>query len=180
MQKQMEILLSKRKLALLLLAAICFVALSSWFVISPSTFITSFLSDTILISIIGIIGILFAGLGTIYYTYKLFDNKPGLIINNIELIDNSSFIGCSHILWKDINSISVIEIHRQKLIMLHIRNPQDYIDNQKSVIKKKALQWNYRTYSTPIAITSNGLQTSHNELLAILVNYFDESRDNLS
>ena len=96
------------------------------------------------------------------------DNKPGLIIDQTGLTDNSSGVSAGQILWSDIEDISVLEIHRQKIIMLQVRNPQDYIDKQTSGFKRKMMQMNYKMYGTPLSITSNGLKVSFDELLSTL------------
>jgi hypothetical protein len=92
------------------------------------------------------------------------------------LVDNSSGVSGGEILWEDIESFSVIEIHRQKLIMLHVKNPQDYIDKQTSSFKRKMMQVNYNMYNTPLSITSNTLQIKFDDLLNILNLYLKESR----
>lgn len=104
------------------------------------------------------------------------DNKPGLIIDQTGLTDNSSGVSAGRILWSDIADISVIEIHRQKLIMLQVTNPQDYIDKQKSEFKRKMMQMNYKVYGTPLSITSNGLHISFDELLSTLTDKLKEAR----
>ena len=99
---------------------------------------------------------------------KLPGNKPGLIINQTGLIDNSGGVSAGQILWSDIEDIVVIEIQRQKLIMIHVTNPQDYIDKQVSWFKRKMMQMNYNMYGTPLSITSNALNISFDELMTTL------------
>ncbi len=124
----------------------------------------------------GIASILFFGLCAVYIARKLPDNKPGLILDKIGLTDNSSGVSAGQILWSDIENISVIEIHRQKLIMLHVKNPQDYIDKQTSSFKRKMMQMNLNMYETPLSITSNSLQIKFDELLNILNDHLNASR----
>lgn len=59
---------------------------------------------------------------------KLPDNKSGLIIDQTGLTDNSSVASAGQIYWTDISNISGKEIHKQKFILLHVTNPQNYID----------------------------------------------------
>jgi hypothetical protein len=104
------------------------------------------------------------------------DNKPGLIIDQTGLTDNSSGVSAGQVLWSDIEAISVIEIHRQKLIMLKVRNPQEYIDKQTSGFKRKMMQINFKLYGTPLSITSNGLKISFEELLSTLTDKLKQAR----
>ena len=176
--QKIEIALSTSKIVLMLFGALAFVAIGLWFVIAPPTIENSYWGDPTKIKIAGYASIIFFGLCAIFFIRKLPDKKPGLIIDNTGLIDNSSGLAAGQILWADIDNISVIKVHSQKLIMLHVKNPQDYIDRQTSLIKRKGMQFNYKMYETPLSITSNGLNTSFDHLLAILTDKFHETRTN--
>lgn len=173
---QIEIPLSKKKLTLMLIGSIGFVAAGLWFVINPATISNPFFGNPTVIFVTGIASIIFFGLCAVYIARKLPDNKPGLIIDNIGLTDNSSGVSAGQILWSDIENISVIEIHRQKLIMLHVKNPLVYIDKQTSGFKRKMMQMNFNMYKTPLSITSNSLQIKFDELLNILNDFLNASR----
>ena len=107
---------------------------------------------------------------------KLGDNSLGLIISNKGIFDNSSGVSAGQILWSDIENISVIKIHRQRLIMLQVTNPQEYIDKQTSSFKRKIMQLNFKIYGTPLSITSNGLKISFDELLSTLTDKLNAAR----
>ena len=147
-----EIALSKKKIFFMLMGALAFVAIGLWFVISPPTISNSYWGNPTKIAIAGYASIVFFGLCAFVLIKKLPDNKPGLIIDQTGLTDNSSGVSAGQILWTDIENISVIEIHSQKLIMLQVTNPQDYIDKQTSSFKRKMMQLNYKMYGTPLSI----------------------------
>jgi hypothetical protein len=170
MNKTDEIIipLSKSKLTLLMLGSIIFVGAGLWFLISPPEIKHPIFGNSTLIFSAGLASIIFFGLMTFFYAKKLPDNKPGLIIGTDGIIDNSSGIAAGLIKWTDLENISVIEIHRQKLIMLFVKNPQDYIDRQTNGFQRKAMQMNYKMYKTPLSITSNGLKCNFSELLELL------------
>ena len=175
-QDRIEIKLSKRKGVLALLGSVVFVLLGIW-LISEADDLTGWRTrNPTFIRGIGIAGVLFFGLCAVYIGRKLPDNKPGLIIDKMGLVDNSSGISAGQILWSDINEISVIEIHRQKLIILHVKNPQDYIDKQTSGLKRKMMQMNFNMYGTPLSITSNSLKITFDELHNILKEHLNTSR----
>ena len=171
-----EIALSKKKIFFMLIGALAFVAIGLWFVISPPTISNSYWGNPTKIAIAGYASIVFFGLCAFVLIKKLPDNKPGLIIDQTGLTDNSSGVSAGQILWTDIENISVIEIHSQKLIMLQVTNPQDYIDKQTSSFKRKMMQLNYKMYGTPLSITSNGLKISFDELLSTLTDKLNATR----
>lgn len=159
--------LSKGKLLLTLLGAFAFVAIGIWFVLAPPTTYSSFFGPAVII-VIGIISILFFGGIAILVIRKLFDSRPGLIINEQGINDNSSGLSAGQISWADIEDFSVLQIQRQRLILILVKNPQDYIDRQSNGWKRKLMAMNYRQYGTPMSISTNGLKISFAELLEIL------------
>lgn len=175
--EQIEIPLSKKKLIIMLIGSIGFVAVGLWFVIKPPAINNSFFGNSTVILLSGIASILFFGLCAVFMAPKISDKKPGLIIDSIGITDNSSGVSAGQIFWNDIENISVIELHRQKLIMLHLINPQEYIDKQTSGFKRKVMNMNLNMYETPCIISSNTLQINFDELLSILYTRLEESRE---
>jgi hypothetical protein len=177
MTEKIEIPLSKKKLILLLVGSLVFVAAGSWFLNSPPKINNPLFGNPTFILMVSIAAILFFGLISFFIARKLPDNRPGLIIDNAGLIDNSSGLSAGQVPWTDIEKISVIEINRQKLILLDVKNPQDYIDRQSNGFKKKLMQINYNSYGTPLSISVNSLQIEFNELVRLLnVQYITSTR----
>jgi len=167
-KEQIEIPLNKKNLIVMLIGSIAFVCIGIWFVLQPELISNQLFSNKTFTIIIGVVSILFFGLCAIYIIRKLPDDKPGLTIDNIGLIDNSSGFSVGKIQWSDIENISVITIHRQKLILLYVKNPQEYIKRESSGFRRKLLQSNYSIYGTPLSITSNALKIKFEDLLNVL------------
>lgn len=168
-----EIPLSKKKLVLMLAGSIGFVAAGIWFLLNPPKINNALFGNPTFILVISIAGILFFGLIAVYIIRKLPDNKPGLIIDQLGITDNSGGLSAGQILWTDIENISVFEINRQKLILLQVKNPEDYINRQSSAFKRKLMQINFNSYGSPVSISANSLQIGFNELLSILTDQFN-------
>lgn len=177
-EQRIEIPLSKQKLILTLIGSLVFVAIGLWFVINPSALKSAQRFNPTAIMLVGYAAIVFFGLCVAVIVSKLPDQKPGLIIDAKGLHDNSSGVSAGEILWEDIEALSVIQIHRQKLILLQVKNPQAYIDRQTSGFKRKMMSMNHRMYGTPVSITTNGLKISFDELYAILISKLETSRKN--
>jgi hypothetical protein len=175
--QRLEIPASKSKIILMLLAALAFVAVGLWFVISPPAISNSFWGDPTKIAIVGYASIIVFGLCAFWLIRKIPDSKPALVIDDTGLVDNSGFVSAGEISWSDIEGISVIEIQRQKLIMVHVKNPKLYIERQTSVFKRKSMELNNKMYGTPISITANGLKISFESLWTILTQRWQQSRD---
>lgn len=159
--------LSKGKLLLSTLGAFAFVDIGFWFVLAPPSRTGSSLESTFLM-VLGLVSILFFGGIAILVIRKLFDSRPGLIINEQGLNDNSGGLSVGQILWQDIEDIQVLKIQRQRLILILVKNPQDYLDRQSNGWKRKLMAMNHRQYGTPISVSTNGLKISFAALLEIL------------
>ncbi len=156
------IALSKTKLIKNTLFTLLFFIAGLLFIIRPFWFIRS--TDSSIIVIIGYILLILAGLGLLVYLVKLFDRKPGLIIDAEGITDNSSGVAAGKILWSDIKKISVERVSGQQFIMVEVKNPQLYIKAQKNPLKKSMMTLNHSLYKTPIHITAIGMNVKFEDL----------------
>lgn len=169
-----EIALSKQKLVMLLLACIVFVTGGFLLAANPSHFLSFVARSTTVIFITGVMSILFFGTIGCFIAVKLRDSSPGLVISNKGITDNSSGIAAGFIPWDDITEITEMTVVNQKIICVIVKNPQYYIDKQKSLLKREAMQANNSMYGAAIQITANGLKISYPELKGLLEMKFDK------
>ncbi len=172
--EQIEISLSKQKMILTLLGSIVFVGLGIWFLINPPKISNPIFGNPTLIFIVGLASILFFGLVAVTIFRKFSDKKPGLIISRHGITDNSSGVSAGLIPWSDIQEIKISQVMSQKFLMLIVNNPQDYLDKVTNPLKRNAMKMNYKTYGSPISISSNALRTNFNELQNLLLEKMNE------
>ncbi|AWH85875.1 hypothetical protein HYN59_12510 [Flavobacterium album] len=166
--------LSKGKLTLLLIGSIIFVTIGIWILVFKPVSSNVLLNNLIVKYGAGIAGIIFFGLTTIIFIKKLFDTRPGLIIDEKGITDNASGVSAGFIPWEDVRHIYTTQVMNQKFIMIGVSNPGDYIKRQTNFLKKRMMATNYKTYGSPISITPNGLKTDFEMLLSILNNNWEE------
>lgn len=166
--KEISIPLSKSKIVLMLLASLAFVVTGAFFVMKPQLFDRY---PTIIVQIIGVVAILFFGAAGIIGFKKLFQTKPGLIINDAGIIDASSGVSLGMIKKDDIIGIRKAEVMSTKFLLIDIHNPESYIDKAPNTAAKKLLKINHNTYGTPLSINSNALKIKFAELEKILTEY---------
>ncbi|MDE3237138.1 MAG: hypothetical protein KGO81_14395 [Bacteroidota bacterium] len=172
--EQIEIPLSKQKMVLTLLGSIAFVGLGIWFLINPPKISNPIFGNPTLIFIVGLASILFFGLAAVTIFRKFSDKKPGLVIDRHGITDNSSGVSAGLIPWTDIQEIKVSQVMNQKFLMFIVSNPQDYLDKVTNPLKRNAMKINYKTYGSPISISSNALQTNFDGLQKLLVEKMNE------
>jgi len=62
----------------------------------------------------------------------------------------------------------------QKFLIFIVRNPQDYLDRVANPLKRNVMKMNYKTYGSPISISSNALQTNFDDLYKLLIKKMNE------
>jgi len=124
----------------------------------------SFYRSPEFIFVIGVIAILFFGICAVFISRKILDNKPGLVIDNLGINDNSSGTSAGFIPWKDIEAIKKITIVNQDMIMILVSNPEEYINKQTGFIAKKAMEMNYKSFGSPIFLSANSLKCNFDDL----------------
>lgn len=122
--KEIIIPLSREKITLVFLGSLGFVALSFWlFQISENQ--TRY--DQMFVKVVSVIGIVIFGLCGIYAFTKFFDKKPGLVINDEGIIDNSSAVCVGLIKWENITNVSIADIYGQKILTIDVNNADEIV-----------------------------------------------------
>ncbi|AXY74261.1 hypothetical protein D3H65_09865 [Paraflavitalea soli] len=166
--------LSKTKILLLLAGAILFVVGGCWMLVKAPTVSNPVLSNIYVVRTVGVAAVLFFGLCAVYAARKLFSTRPGFVIDDFGITDNSGGISVGAIPWSDMLNITIMMAQRQKFIMIHVKNPEDYINKQTSFIKRKMMQMNHKAYGSPLALSANSLRTSFGELFNLLRDQFEK------
>ena len=179
MEEKIEIPLSKKKIILLLLAAIAFVAGGIWIATNPEKFIPNIfrITNPEIIRIGGIVGVLFFGAAGIYGIKKLFDKKVGLIIDSNGITDNSNASSIGLIEWKDISDIRTKQVMSTKFLLIDIVNPKKYIGKAKNGIQARLMKANMNMYETPLSITSNTLKYDFGELEKLIQTEYKRNKN---
>ena len=176
---EIKIPLSKFKLVLLLLASLVFVAGGVLFIINPSTYTDSGINHhpKTEISVVGYACVIFFGMGVVVFIIKLFDNKPGLLVdkNGVMINPGSGSFSSSFVNWSDIDRFGIIDISRTKLIAIYLKNPEKFIESQTNSFKRKLASFSYKNYGTPISITTSSLKCNTDELFKLLTSNLNKT-----
>src|ERR1043165_3423624 len=149
-QERIEIKLSKRKGILTFLGSVAFVLVSLWlisFADNQDRYTPTFVKG------VGYVGVIFFGLCGLYIFYKLFDAKPGLVIDDNGILDNSSAASGHIIKWDRIVGLRIGQVKSTKIILIDLVDPDEFMNEIKGI--KKTLMWGtYKMYGTPVSIAS--------------------------
>ena len=135
----------------------------------------TFSMETIFYKIISLVAVLFFGMTGVFGLTKVFDNKPGLIINQQGLIDNSSMVSGKLVKWSDIIGLEVSQIQSTKFLLIFVQNPEHYMD-QASYVGRFWMKLNHKTYGTPLSISSNSLKCNFDQLIKMIEEHIPKTQ----
>lgn len=116
------------------------------------------------LGIIGIISVLFFGLGFIYAVKTIIARKPAVIINNQGITDHSSLIGAGLVEWKDIADVNFVPFMGQEFLAIYTYD-QNLIINRTKGFQKLMNKLNKPLLDSQVNIVYQNLKCSKNELL---------------
>ena len=166
--EKIEIYSSKKKSFLLLISSLLFVAVGVWMFINAENLTGFRLRSPILLKVIGIISVLFFGIGIYVSIKQLITNQLLLIIDGEGINVNPKKINSKSIEWKNIDGFSELKIQSQKLIIIHVNNSDFWIENEKNQLRKKLMKFNFNNYGSPFNLSANSMQINYAELMKVL------------
>ncbi len=180
MENKIEIPLSKTKIFILLIGAAAFVLAGIFFIINPGKFQGSFLRTPEMITILGIVALVFFGGCLVFLVKKLFDKKVGLTIDDKGITDNSNGTSIGLIEWEDITGIRTLQIASTKILMLDTDKPEKYLEKAKGGLAKRAMKANHSMYGSPLSIISNSLKIKYSDLEELIFTEFEKRNNHTS
>ena len=171
-KSEFVVLLSKTKLALLLIGSIAFV-IAGLFLLSldESEIKRSIFNSPTLIYGVAVVCVVFFFTTGVIGVRKMFDATPGLIVNETGIIDNSSGVSAGLIPWDEIVGLEQYQLQGNQFVSILVTDPLKYV-NRGNVIQRFANRANYKMCGTPINISANGLQITFDELYEALDDFF--------
>jgi hypothetical protein len=151
MPENIEISFSKRKVIPFVLGSMFFV-LAGIFVLSIALKVKSQVFLQLFFITIGFLCILFFGLIAILMVSKLFTSKPGLIISEEGLSDFSTGVSAGFVAWGEIKKINYSYSGKNTFLVVIVKKPDKFIKRQTNLLKKLAMQMNYKISGSPIHI----------------------------
>lgn len=100
----------------------------------------------------------------------------GLFLSADGLNDISTGNNYGIVYWKDVIKMRIvddIEHPKFKYIVLKVKDPQQYIDREPLIAKKRSLMLKYHYYGSPVCFSNRGLNCSFEDLEANVRMYLD-------
>ena len=161
----------------MLVGSVIFVVLGIWIFINAYNFNGGIVTNPILIKGIGVISILFFGFGIFVGIKRLIRSELALIIDSRGLNVNPKKSLDEYIEWKDILGFKEIKINSTRIIIIGVKNPNQWIEKETSPLRQKLMQFNLNNYDSPFNVGAAGLDISYKELTNKLYGYFEKFKN---
>ncbi|HWU26112.1 MAG TPA: STM3941 family protein [Rhizomicrobium sp.] len=169
---RIEIPLSKVNVFMVLMGCFAFMILGYFMVAHPQS---SLLFNQLRVKIAGGLVLIFCGAGAAFGIFKLFDKRPGLVLDRAGLIDNASAIAAGRIDWSEIQDIRTLSVREHDFLMIFVRDPDRYVHRANPVMQiYSAFQLD--KYGTPIFISAAILETNFSALEKTVREYWARYR----
>lgn len=169
--ESVEVQLSKLKIILIATGSFAFVLLCLWLLGLDAGGDVPRRFNPAVVKAVSIAGIGFFGLCGIWATAKVFDNRPGLILDPSGITDNSSGVAAGVIPWSDVRGFAEFETHGQKMLVVLVKDPEKYI-GVGNPIRRALNKANFEMVGSPISISSNSLKINYAELVELCMGFY--------
>jgi hypothetical protein len=146
--------------------ALIFIAGGAWMLLRPEVFEEK--GPPLLIGITGLVAVLFFGVCLFAIIRTLVKTRPFLVIDSEGIDVTPGKPSPGKIPWNDIEGFSEIGMRAAKLIVIHVKNPKYWIDNERNAVRRRMMKFNLGYCGSPFGISANSARISHAELWELL------------
>ncbi|MDR1007991.1 MAG: hypothetical protein LBL65_05455 [Campylobacteraceae bacterium] len=165
--------LSKSKMILLFTVSVLFITIGYWVFGLDTAYIESNrrFNNPFLVHGIGLMSAILGVFCVIAIVRRLADPAAGLIMDEFGITDNSAAFSLGLIPWSDISGFEICQVQWQRFLCILLKDPDAYI-SKLGIVKQALLKANRRIVTSPVAINSNSLSISFDELVTLIEQYF--------
>lgn len=171
---QLKVPINKSKAIRLFIFFALFVILSALMATRPELFVKG--ERFGFVRVMGYVCTVIFVLAATVVSNKVFNQKPGLLIDDEGLTDNSLGVLFSKVGWTEIESIKSLHAAGENFITVVLKHPEAFIVNETNAVKRKMLELNYQTLRTPINIAASRLKMDFDQLYSAINNQFEKHK----
>lgn len=164
--------LSRGKQAFVGLACLGFVAVSAWLLTLDADWIVQNqrFGSPLLVRGIGVLGILFFGALAIFNLRKVLDRRPGIVLNEDGLLDNSTGVSVGFVPWSEITGVDTYKTFNQRTLVVRVSDPRKYLGGGNAIIRYLRRS-NLKLCGSPVTITPTALKIRYDDLMTEIQSY---------
>ena len=164
--------LSRGKQAFVGLACLGFVAVCIWLLTLDPAWIAEHqrFNSPALVYGVGALGIALFGALSLINLRKYFDRRPGVVLSEAGLLDNSTSVSVGFVPWSDITGVDTYRTFNQRTLVVRVSDPQKYLGGGNA-LARYLRKSNLRLCGSPVTITSTVLKIGYDDLMAEIQDY---------
>lgn len=167
--------LSRKKFLLLIAGSLAFVALGYWlFTLDNATIQDGQrYRSPVVVHGVGAVAMGFFGLTLIIGVWKLFDLRPGLVLSDSGLLDNSSGFPVGLVPWADITGLVEYQSYKQRFLVVFVTDPDRYCETG-GWLTRRLRKSTFKMCGSPITISTGTLKIGFDEAVAMINRYLSQ------
>ncbi|GAB3006640.1 hypothetical protein GCM10027051_02570 [Niabella terrae] len=124
----------------------------------------------------GYVGTVIFVLAATIVSNKVFKRKPGLLIDDAGITDNSMGVLFAQVPWEEIAGIKKMHGAGENFLTVMLRHPEAYIQQETNTVKRKMLELNYQSLKTPVNIAVSRLRTDAAQLFETVKSAYEQQQ----
>jgi len=105
---------------------------------------------------LSVLAIAFFGACALYGLGKLLGRPPELVLDREGIVDRSNAAAAGRVAWNEIRAIEVVSVRSQRLLALHVVDPEKYLARD-GLVRRLLRKLNHGSCGTPIVIPASAL-----------------------
>ena len=149
-----------------------FVAVNIWLLTLDAASIAElqWFDSPTLVYAIGVLGLLLFGGLAVFNIRKLVNRRPGVVLSEAGLLDQSTGVSVGFIPWSDITGVDTYKSFNQRTLVVRVSDPQKYLTGGNA-LARYLRRSTMKLCGSPVTITSAVLKIRYDDLMAEIQTY---------
>lgn len=165
--------LNKKNILIITIVIIIIGLLGTFFFISPDTFVSSFIRSKIFIKYVGLI-ISLSSIPFLIGHLMLLKDNYGLKITDQGFVNNTNLTNVGIVHWTDITSIERKSLKVNSILLVRVKNEEEYYSKIKNPLKKLNILIYRHSYGASFVIEPKNIIGSLEEIELTLQDHLNE------
>lgn len=171
--KRVEIFVHKRKMILFLVLAIILLAISIWMVFDDDGSFGLFGVIPVSNQAMGIFCSIVFAICIYFFIRKITRKLPVIVLDEKGIFEYLTQSSGVDIPWSAVSEVRTCMVVNHPFLAVSLYDPEIYLVQVNSNIKRKMLKLNQKRYDTPMMLSLRGIQIKPQELLGVIRGYLD-------
>ncbi len=129
---------------------------------------------SVLLRILGVVGVVFFGLGFLVYVAQFFSRRPALIVDRQGIVDNTTYPGVGRVYWAEIRGLRVGHVRKVPFLIVDVHDPQKFLP-LGNMFQRFLRASSARMIGSPISLAATSLDAHFEGLVGTIEHFRTEA-----